>query len=539
MSLPFAPTWLAGEQNARSLLPAAALDRPSRAQQVLKTAQRKADPAVLQAIADLSAQLPPRPARDANLAALQAGSAVAVVTGQQLGLFHGPLFTLHKAATAVAAARQLQAETGVTAVPIFWLQGEDHDAAEIDHAWVPRPPGPPVKLHAPLAGPPRASVGALQVSAEMPQILDQLAELLRGLPHAPAVIELLQRCWAPGQSLALAVARQMDELLGDHGLLVLDPRHPAIRRAAIPLHRQAFIRVAELDQALAERGQTLQDAGFAPQVQLRPGSPLSFVAPGGDGQPRFRLVPRGHDTWGLSGGDSHWQGTTQELLDTLENFPERWSSSALLRPLLQDLLLPTAFYIGGPAEIGYLAQIQPLYGLLGIEPSAAVLRAGFTWMEPWLLELLGQRHLSIADLRDSDQAWRRLVGEQGEAEALEAAEQLRAQLWPVSPQDWQRLTAPLTALDPSLERSAQRAQLQIAEILDKLTAKYSRATAARHLGDQAKLQRAQVLCWPAGQPQERFYSWPWFAARFGVERLSAAALAQPDAFSGAHHVEAL
>lgn len=453
MSLPFAPTWLAGGQNARSLLPATALDGPSRADQVLKTAQRKANPAVLQAIADLSAQLPPRPARDANLAALQAGSAVAVVTGQQLGLFHGPLFTLHKAATAVAAARQLETETGVTAVPIFWLQGEDHDAAEIDHAWV--------------------------------------------------------------------------------------PRHPALRRAAIPLHRRVLLQVAELDQALAEQGQVLQDAGFAPQVQLRRGSPLSFVAPSGDGQPRFRLVPRGLDLWGLSGGEAQWQATTQELLEMLENYPERWSTSALLRPLLQDLLLPCAFYVGGPAEIGYLAQIQPLYERLGIDPSAAVLRSSFTWLEPWLLELLGQRQLSVADLRDADQAWRRLVGEQGEAEALEVAEQLRAQLWPVSPQDWQRLTAPLIALDPSLERSAQRAQLQIAEILDKLTAKYSRATAARHLGDQAKLQRAQVLCWPAGQPQERFYSWPWFAARFGVERLTAAALAQPDAFAAAHRVEAL
>lgn len=538
MSLPFAATWLAGGENARRLLPAAALHPAGRAQLAEAAARRAADPAVITAMAALHAQLPPRPLRDANLAALQAGQAVAVITGQQLGLFLGPLFTLHKAATAVAAARQLQAETGVRAVPIFWLQGEDHDAAEIDHAWVPRPPGPPHKLHAPLHGPARASVGALQVSPATPQALDQLAELLHGLPHAAEVMALLRASWRPGEGLTLAVARQIDALLGDHGLLLLDPRHPAIRRAAVPLQRDALLRAAELEAALVERDQALLDAGFAPQVQVRAGAPLSFLAPEGDGQPRHRLARRGDELWGLAGGDTAWRASTDALLALLDAHPERWSCSALLRPLLQDQLLPSACYIGGPAELGYLAQLQPLYARLGIAPAAAVLRAGATWVEPWLGALLAERQLGVADLQDADAAWRRLAGASGEAEALAAAERLRAQLWPLADGDWQRLTAPLTDLDPSLERSAQRAQQQIAETLDKLMAKYSRAYAARQLGEQAKLQRAQVLCWPAGQPQERLYSWPWFAARFGVARLTAAALALPDAFAGAHRVEA-
>ncbi len=539
MSPSFASSWLAGDQNARRLLPAPMLDRQQRAQVAAQALTRPTHPAVLAAMADLQHHLPPRPLRDANLALLASGKAVAVVTGQQLGLFHGPLFTLHKAATAVAAARRLQEETGIAAVPVFWLQSEDHDDAEIDHAWIPRPPGPPVKLHAPLNGPPRASVGALQVAANIEQILASLDELLRGLPHAAAVVELLSQAWQPGRPLALAVALQMDALLGDAGLLIVDPRHPAMALAAAPVHGLALQHWQAIELSLTQRGHELRAAGFEPQVQVRAGSPLSFVAPQGDGASRYRIQEREDGRWGLAGGDAQFALGTDQLLALLAAHPEQFSTSALLRPLLQDSLLPCAAYVGGPAELGYLAQIQPLYELLGVAASRPVLRAGFTWLEPWMPDLMRQWQLQPADLRDPKSAWQKLLGGQAMAEVSAQTAALQQQLWPVQAADWQRLTQPLAALDPSLEKAAQRTHQQVAEAVDKLMAKYGRALAARQLGDQHKLERAHVLCWPNGAPQERFYAWPWFAARFGIQRLTAAALDLPDPFGGSHRWEAL
>lgn len=501
--------------------------------------QRSLDPGAAVALRDLQRQLPPRALRDANVDLLTTGKAVAVVTGQQLGLFHGPLFTLHKAATAVAAARKLQAESGVPTVPVFWLQSEDHDDSEIDHAWVPRLPGPPVKLHAPLLGTPRASVGSLQVAPNIDDVLASLDELLHGLPHSPAVLALLRDAWQPGRSLTLAVALQMDALLGDAGLVLIDPRHPAMAKAAAPVHAKALTQWQQMEQALTERGRELQSAGFEPQVQVRPGSPLAFVAAQGDGNARHRLVKRDDGRWGLSGGDPFFAHTTEQLLARLGEHPEQFSTSALLRPLVQDALLPCAAYIGGPAEIGYLAQIQPLYAILGIAPSRAVLRAGFTWLEAWMPALLTEWQLELADLKDTKAAWEKVLAGQAMAEVGERARELQQRLWPVEPAEWQRLTEPLGALDPSLEKTAQRTHQQITEAIDKLMGKYARALGARQLGDQHKLERAHGLCWPNGAPQERFYAWPWFAARFGMERLTTATLDQPDPFGGIHRVEAL
>lgn len=515
------------------------LDPAGRADVAAQALQRRVHPGALAAIAALQAQLPARAQRDANIALLRSGSALTVVTGQQLGLFGGPLFTLHKAATAVAAARQWQAETGIPTVPIFWLQSEDHDDAEIDHAWVPRPPGPAHKLHAPLDGAERASVGAKTVSPQTSAALDELQTLLAGLPHLDETMAILRAAWQPRLPLSMALATQLDLLLGDAGLVLIDPRHPDMSRAAADLHARAVQEAGPIAAALTAQNEALTAAGFTPQVHVRPDAPLSFVAPLGDGCARYRLQAAGPDQWQLVGGDRAWRASNAALLGLLSAQPQAFSTSALLRPLLQDQLLGCAAYIGGPAEIGYLAQIQPLYALLDLAPCRAVLRAGFTWLEPWLHALLGDWGLSVGDLREPHRVHDAMLRSPRLAAISDEAAALRRQLLPVDEHTWIQLTAPLLALDPGLGKSALHVHQLIGEQVDKLLAKYERALASRRLGEQAKLQRAQVLCWPDGVPQERHHSWPWFAARFGVGRLTQAALGMDDAFSGRHRVEVL
>ncbi len=498
-----------------------------------QAALRPMHPGALQAARDLASQLPERPARSANLAKLEQGGTAVVVTGQQLGLFLGPLFTLHKAATAVAAAKALQAETGVPAVPLFWLQSEDHDAAEIDHAWLPRPPGAPVKLHASLQGAGRASVGSLQTSPQLPKILDDLELMLHGLPHAAATLALLRDTWRPGEPLSLAVARHIDALLGDSGLVILDPRHPAMVQAGAALHQQVIDQHGEIESLLQDRSAKLQAAGFEPQVALRPGSPLNFVAPAGDGTPRFRLRAQG-DQWQVLRRDGE-QVLSDAQLRALP--PSAFSTSALLRPLLQDLLLPCAAYVGGPAELGYLAQIQPLYPLLSIAPSQPIARAGFTWLEGWLQQAMAEHGLSLKDLQDPPAAQPDHPARQKQAQAQ--ADQLAGQLAQALDSVWPQLQQALAQADPGLDKAAERTRAQIDDSVSKLLGKLVRAQSAQALGDASRWVRAQVLCWPQGLPQERFYSWPWFAARFGIQALTHATLAMPSPFAGEHRAEVL
>ncbi len=513
---------------ARALLPGGLLDPADRPRLAQAAAARTVHPGALLAAQELAAQLPDRPARTANLERLAQGGTAVVVTGQQLGLFLGPLFTLHKAATAVAVARALEAETGVPCVPLFWLQSEDHDAAEIDHAWVPRPPGAPVRLHAPLEGAGRASVGSLATSPQILEVLGELEELLRGLPHTDATVALLREAWQPGEPLTLAVARHVDALLGDCGLVLVDPRHPAMVAAAAPLHRLVIDQHAAIEALLVERGSALRLAGFEPQVAVRPGSPLCFAAPGGDGTPRYRV--RAHDGgWQVLRRDGE-QTLTDAELRALP--PAAFSTSALLRPLLQDLLLPCAAYVGGPAELGYLAQLQPVYALLGIAPSSALGRAGFTWLEGWLQQALAEQSLTIHDLQEAAQSEPDRAALQQQAQA--DADALQAAVAQALDGVWPQLQQALAQADPGLDKAGERARAQIDDAVVKLLGKLVRARSAQGLGDVSRWQRAQVLCWPQGMPQERFYSWPWFAARFGVQTLTQAALALPRPFAGEH-----
>jgi len=299
------------------------------------------------------------------------------------------------------------------------------------------------------------------------------------------------------------------------------------------LHQQVLDHHAEIEELLQQRGAELRHAGFEPQVAVRPGSPLCFVAPGGDGTPRYRLRAHGND-WQVLRRDGEQSLTDAELRALPAS---AFSTSALLRPLLQDFLLPCAAYVGGPAELGYLAQIQQLYPHLGIPPSHAIGRAGFTWLEGWLQQALAEQGLTIADLQEAArlQPDRAALQQQAQAEA----DTLQATVARALDSVWPQLQQALAQADPGLDKAGERSRAQIDDILVKLLGKLVRAHSAQGLGDASRWQRAQVLCWPQGLPQERCYSWPWFAARFGVEALTHAALAIAQPFAGQHYVEAL
>ncbi|HVW86078.1 MAG TPA: bacillithiol biosynthesis BshC, partial [Bryobacteraceae bacterium] len=262
-----------------------------------------------------------------SLDVLARAGTVAIVTGQQVGLFSGPAYTVYKALTAIRIAEELTAR-GVTAVPVFWLATEDHDFAEVDHAWVFGSDHQParLKLSTHNGHEPRP-VGGVE-PGDVP--LAELRAALEGMPFADEAAALVERAYAPGQTMGSAFAKMLRELFGRWGLLLIDPMSPAIRRIAAPLVREAVERMPELADALIERSRELEARGYHAQVLIDAKTSLVFLLEGGQ-----RIALR-RSNGGFAGQQGKWSAA--ELAERAAEL----SPNALLRPVVQDYLLPTA-----------------------------------------------------------------------------------------------------------------------------------------------------------------------------------------------------
>ena len=214
-----------------------------------------------------------------------------VATGQQVGLFLGPLYGFYKAASAIAVARALAAESGVRCVPLFWLQTEDHDFAEIASATVAGSGGQPVALSLPTetAAEARVSIAHRRLPSEVGPLLEQLAELLGGGPAAAETLALLRSHYIAGRPMAQAFAGVLAELFADEGLLILDPREARIAALAAPVYREALAACTTLGRRLEAQGAALAAAGFDQQIPVRPDCALVFGHRGAATGPRYRL----------------------------------------------------------------------------------------------------------------------------------------------------------------------------------------------------------------------------------------------------------
>jgi len=445
-----------------------------------------------------------------SLATLAQPSTVAIVTGQQVGLFSGPAYTVYKALTAIKAAREL-AERGVPAVPVFWLATEDHDFAEVDHAWVFGPDHQPVRIR--MAGPEQSEsqngshpVGGIPLR-DIP--VAELRSALAGLPFADEAVAMVERAYQPGETMGSAFARMIGELFAPWGLLLIDPMQRAVREMAAPLMREVVERMPELIDALLVRSGELLARGYHAQVLVDARTTsLAFLLQ--DGQ---RVALR------------HQKLSTPELARRAADL----SPNALLRPVVQDYLLPTAAYIGGPAELAYLAQSQVLYGKLTGRQPAAFPRACFTLLDERSHKRMVRYGVNPVDLFVGEPALHdtiaaRLVPERLRAR-LEVTKNAVSSALDLLRGDLDHFDVTLAA---ALGTSRRKIEYQVGKIAHK-TANRIMARDQQATRDACSLNG---LAFPEKRLQERVYSIVPFIARFGpglVEELySAVKIECPD-----------
>lgn len=430
---------------------------------------------------------------------------VAVVTGQQAGLFGGPAYTLYKALTAVHVARRLE-EAGQPAVPVFWVASEDHDLEEVIHAHVFDTRVRPVRLDAGAVEGHGRPVGT--VAMERPPVRE-LAAALQGFLHAGPVMALVEDAYRPGRTFSESFRALLGALLRPYGMLFVDPLESRLRRLAAPLLEKAWGQREALGEAVAARRRELEQAGFHAQVELTDGAGLFFV---------------------LEGGLRRRAGASAVAED-----PAQWSPNALLRPVMQDWLLPTAVYVGGAAEVAYFAQSEALYArLLGRMP-AVLPRAAFTLIDGRTRRLMERFEITLADCLRGEEALLQRVAQRLTPGRLqermdETAAEIASRL--------EGLRAELADFDSTLGDAMKRSAAKIAYQLEKMGRKAARAALKKSAEAEEQARHAFRLASPERKLQERHYSFLPFLARYGLGMMDNI-LSEIDARQPAHTVLAL
>ena len=435
-----------------------------------------------------------------SLARLAKSGTVAVVTGQQVGLFSGPAYSIFKALGAVKTARALT-ERGVEAVPVFWAATEDHDFAEIDHTWVFGPDHQPKKVQ--LGGTASGSAaGGYDCAGRVPDCrVEGRAgrSSLRG-----TVVEQIARCYADGTTMGSAFCRLIGELLAPYGLLLVDPLAPGLIEMRAPLMSEAVQRMDELNEALLARSKELEARGYHAQVLVDKQTSLVFLLDNGE------RIPLRRNSSPMPGEflAPHRRYTTADLTGRAQDL----SPNALLRPVVQDYLLPTAAYIGGPAELAYLAQSQVLYGpLLGRQP-AAFPRPFFTILDERSQKRMTRYQLKPTDLFAGEPALReRIAAQLVPGELHTTLDQTQASVR----RSLDTLSAELQRFDISLAGALATSRRKIEHQMSKIERKSAAQILMR---DEQAVRDAHLLSglvFPEKHLQERFYSIVPFLAKFG------------------------
>ncbi len=478
------PTIQAAKKTARSL------DYPP---------ERRAEVAAI--LAEQNAALGAGEATRENLERLAKG-AIAVVSGQQVGLFGGPAYAVYKAVGAIQIAQELT-RAGIDAVPIFWMATEDHDLDEVRvSTWFNE--GKLTRFELPGNGDAGLPVGQIALAPQVSEMVNEAAGVLTAA-GGEFVGGIFRESYGAQETYGSSFGKLFTKLFAEQGLILLDSLDARLHRVAGEVLRGAVEERDELSEALLGRDKELEKAGFAAQVKVTARSTLIFKIGSGVRQPIAVSGER------FVCGEQSW--TREELIRAVRTEPEKFSPNALLRPVLQDFLLPTAAYIAGPAEIAYFAQAEVIYKkLLGRMP-VILPRAAYTILDAKAEKLLRRYGLKVEDVWRGSQELRRkmetasvpsTLGENFDKTLKESARMLA------------QLKKQIVRLDPTLGGAVETAQKKIAFQLEKLKRKSGKAQALKAGQIAAHQEYLESLLYPHKMLQSRELCFLPFLASWGM-----------------------
>lgn len=456
----------------------------------------------------------------ANLDRMRKGAA-ALVTGQQVGLFGGPMFAIYKALSAVKLA-ETATRAGVDTVPVFWLATYDHDLAEVNHVSIPAADGSVQTISTSSHDVPGSPVSAVRLGDEILPVVEQVASLL-GDSEAT---KFLRESYRPGETLGTAFARLYTRIFAEWGVILLDASDAELHRVAEPIYRAAIERAEELDAALLARGEALEAAGYHQQVKVTSSSVLLFTMRNGARTPMHRRRSDGTEEFMIGGEPAAEKISPQELIGRIASEPEEFSPSVLLRPVVQDYLLPTLAYTGGAAETAYFSQAGAVYETLLGRVTPIVVRFSATIVEPKMQRLLERHGMLLTDVFNGPEALRQQIAAQSLPADLQAAFEAANQSLALN---LGTIREKLEKLDRTLVDAAQTAISKMQHQLEKLQTQAARAEALKGELVGRHAETLSHALYPDKGLQERGIGGVYFLARYGGDLLHQLyAAIQPD-----------
>jgi bacillithiol biosynthesis cysteine-adding enzyme BshC len=450
----------------------------------------------------------------ARLQRIASGEGFFVQTGQQAGLFGGPLYTVYKIVTAIKLARQLETELDVPVAPLFWIAADDHDFAEVNHTYLITETNELHALQLADDGAPPFSMQRRALGAQVESLIAELQTLLPDTASANELRALLQKSYRPDASVADAFGELIAFLFDRFDVLITSSADPVLKRLAAPLVEYELAHAEAHEDAVNGQTQKLVSRGYHEQVPVRSDAAnVSYE----DEHGRDRLMRLGND-WELSRSKQRF--SHDEIAELLRTHPERFSANVLLRPVIASAVFPTLAYVGGPAEVSYFAQIGCLFAAHGVPMPVVVPRAGVEVVEYKVQKVLNKFKLQPADVRvPFDRLATRVIREEVPREITETIARLREQLTG----SYGRLLDSAMDIDPTLKAPVEVAAKRSDEYLTRMDKKIVQHLKRRNSVELEQLRRASANLFPNGEPQERVLGILTYYARYGPEIIDAVA----------------
>lgn len=445
----------------------------------------------------------PTQAREAG-ARLADPKAVVIATGQQAGAFGGPLFTLLKAVTAIQLAAKVSADHGVPAVPVFWVDAEDHDWEEVRVSTVLNAEFQPRTIT--LANPEGAGelpIARLTLDERIGDSINELVQALSATGFTDQVFAGIRAAYRPHAGMAEAFSTWIETILGPHGLVVFEAADPAAKSLAAPVFARELESPGRTAALAASGGEKLAARGHQPQVATQAGSISLFHLNGAR-----QAIRRDGDQFLI--GET--PVTLESLVEEAKTNPGRFSPNVVLRPLVQDTLFPTICYVSGPSELAYLGQLREVYDHFGIPMPLIYPRATATIVDGAAARFLARYNVPLDELRLRDESGlnhllQSQLPPEIEQSLKRAEEALRSAL--------QRVIESMPALDPTLAGAAKTTMGKMEHDLRSLQGKVIQAAKRRDETLRRQFTRAQAQIFPLGHPQERTLTLVYFINRYG------------------------
>lgn len=448
----------------------------------------------------------------ARLEAVRSGEGFVVTTGQQPGLFAGPLYSLYKAITAAVLADALEQHLGCPVAPVFWTASEDHDWAEVRHtAWVDTENRLAQLVLPDVPGAGQQPLHHLPMGSGVDELIDRAAQCSPDTELAAHGFDRLRSWFRPEHTLPQAFEGLLSDLLDPLGMLFVQAHDPWLKRASAPVLRAELQRAESHERVLAERAGRLSDAGFGVQVPILEGGVNLFVE---GPQGRERLYRDGD---GFQLRHSGARFSLAELEALIEEEPARVSPNVLLRPVVESAVLPTLAYVAGPGELAYWAQLGPLFKAHSMRMPRVVPRLGAWVLESKVSKVLDKFDLDVAAL---DRPFHELAAERAREEIPGEVRRAMGALRGAIGAGVSELDKAVRGLDPTLKGPVGHVRSVAMDALTDVERKVMQAVKRESEIALQQIEKAHLHLFPDGSPQERVFNPVYYLVRYGDEFVS-------------------